>query len=90
MIQILPKTEMGKNPEIGLTQMNKNGNLQDRIRVQVGQVHIVKIKETAEEGRNEKSKVADKKRNIDDGLMSVLCWNSNPMANPPKTEFFWR
>jgi hypothetical protein len=38
MIQILPEAEMGENPEIGLTQMNKNGNLQDRIRVQVGQV----------------------------------------------------
>ena len=88
MIQILLEAEMGKNPEIGLTQMNKNGNLQDKIRVQVGQVQIVKIKETAEEGRNEKSKAADKKRNIDDGLMSVLCRNSNPATNPPRTEFF--
>jgi hypothetical protein len=90
MIQILPEAEMGKNPEIGLAQMNKNGNLQDRIRVQVGQVQIVEIKETAEEGRNRKSKATDKKRNIDDGLMSVLRWNSNPAANPPRTEFFWR
>jgi hypothetical protein len=81
---------MGKNPKIGLTQMNKNGNLQDRIRVQVGQVQIVKNKETAEEGRNGESKAADKKRNIDDRLMSVLCRNSNPTANPPRTEFFWR
>jgi hypothetical protein len=90
MIQILPKAEMGKNPEIGLTQMNKNGNLQDRIRVQVGQVQIVKIKKTTEEGRNGKNKAANKKRNIDDGLMSVLCQNSNPAANPPGIEFFWR
>jgi hypothetical protein len=81
---------MGKNPEIGLTQMNKNGNLQDRIRVQVGQVQIVQIKETAEEGRNGKSKTVDKKRNIDSGLMSVLFRNSNSAANPPRTEFFWR
>jgi hypothetical protein len=90
MIQILPKAEMGKNPEIGLTQMNKNGSLQDRIRVQVGQVQIVKIKETVEEGRNGKSKAADKKRKIDDRLMSVLCRNSNSATNPPRTEFFWR
>jgi hypothetical protein len=81
---------MGKNPEIGLTQMNKNGNLQDRIRVQVGQVQIVKIKETAEEGRDGKSETANKKGNIDDGLMSVLHRNSNSAANPPRTEFFWR
>jgi hypothetical protein len=90
MIQILPKAEMGKNPEIGLTQMNKNGNLQDRIRVQVGQVQIVKVKETAEERRNGKSETTDKKGNIDDELMSVFRRNSNSAANPPRTEFFWR
>jgi hypothetical protein len=64
--------------------------LQDRIRVQVGQVQIVKIKETAEEGRNRKSETTDKKGNIDNGLMSVLRRNSNSAANPPRTEFFWR
>jgi hypothetical protein len=76
---------MGKNPEVGLTQMIKNGNLQDRIGIQVGQVQIVKIKETAEEGRNGNSETTDKKGNINDGLMSVLCWNSNSAANPPRT-----
>jgi hypothetical protein len=70
--------------------MNKNENLQDIIRVQVGQVQIVKIKETREEGRDWKSEAAGKKRNIDEGLMSVLRRNSNPAANPPRTEFFWR
>ena len=78
MIQVLPKTEMGENPEIGLTQMDKDGNLQDRIRVQVGQVQIVEIKEAIEERRYGKSKTVDKKRNIDDRLMGVLCQNSDP------------
>jgi hypothetical protein len=36
MIQVLPETEMGENPKIGLTQMYKTGNLQDGIRVQMG------------------------------------------------------
>jgi hypothetical protein len=63
--------------------MYKDGNLQDRIRVQVGQVQIVEIKEVAEEGRNGKSKAVDKKRNIDDGLMGVLRRNSDLAANPP-------
>jgi hypothetical protein len=58
--------------------MNKNGNFQDRIRVQVGQVQIIEIKEAVEEGRNRESKTADKKRNIDDRLMGVLCQNSDP------------
>jgi hypothetical protein len=90
MIQILPKAEMGKNPEIGLTQMNKNGNLQHRVRVQVGQVQIVKVKETAEETRNGKSENTDKKGNIDDELMSVFYRNSNSTANPQRKKFFWR
>ena len=90
MIQILPEVEMGENPEIGLTQMYKYRNLQDRIRVQVGQVQIIEIKEAMEEGRNGKSKAADKKRNIDDRLMGVLRRNSDPTANPPRAEFFWR
>jgi hypothetical protein len=70
--------------------MNTNRNLQDRIRVQVGQVQIVEIKEAAEEGRNGKSKATDKKRNINVGLMGVLRRNSDAAANPPRAEFFWR
>jgi hypothetical protein len=79
---------MGESTKIGLTQMYKDGNLQDRIRVQVGQVQIVKIKEAAEEGRNRKSKAADKKRNIDDGLMGVLYRNSDPATNLRRAELF--
>jgi hypothetical protein len=90
MIQILPEVEMGENPEIGLTQMYKYRNLQDRIRVQVGQVQIVEIKEVVEEGRNGKSKATDKKRNINDGFMGVLHQNSDPAANPPRSELFWK
>jgi hypothetical protein len=77
MIQILPKAKMGENPKVGLTQMHKDGNLQDRIRVQMGQIQIIEIKEAMEEGRNGKSKAANK-RNIDDGLVGVLCRNSDP------------
>jgi hypothetical protein len=54
----------------------------------MGQVQIVKIKETAEEGRNGKSKVVDEKRNINDGLVGIFCRNSDPTANPPRTELF--
>jgi hypothetical protein len=90
MIQTFLEAKMGENPKISLTQMNKNGNLQDRIRIQVGHVQIVEIKEATEEGRNRKSKAADKKRNIDDGFMGVLHRNSDPTANPPREEFFWR
>jgi hypothetical protein len=90
MIQILPKAKMGENPEVGLTQMHKDGNLQDRIRVQMGQIQIIEIKEAAEEGRNGKSTATDKKRNVDDGLVGVLCRNSDPTANLPRAELFWK
>jgi hypothetical protein len=67
--------------------MNENGDLQDRIGVQMGQVKMVEIKEAAEKGRNGKAKAAEKERGIDNGLMGILCRNSKPMANPPRTEF---
>jgi hypothetical protein len=67
--------------------MNKNGDLQDRIGIQMGQVKMVEIKEAAEKGRNGKTKAAEKERSINNGLMGILSWDSNPMANPPRTEF---
>ena len=67
--------------------MNENGDLQDRIGVQMGQVKMIEIKEAAEKGRNGKAKAAEKERSINHGLMGILSWDSNPMANPPRTEF---
>jgi hypothetical protein len=66
--------------------MNENRSLQNGIRIQVGQIQAIKIKETAEKGGNRKSKTAEKKRNINNGFVGVLCWNSDPVANPPRTE----
>jgi hypothetical protein len=63
--------------------MNVNGNLQNGIGIQMGQVKAIEIKETAEKGRNRKSETAEKKRNINHGFMGILCWNSDPEANPP-------
>jgi hypothetical protein len=51
---------------------------------------MVEIKETAEERRNRKSKVADEKRNINNGLVGVLRRDSDPTADPPRTKFFRR
>jgi hypothetical protein len=70
--------------------MNKDGDLHNGIRVQMGQIQVVEIKETAEKGGNRKSKTAEKKRNIYNRLVGVLYWNSNPMENPPRTELLRR
>jgi hypothetical protein len=86
VIQILPQTEVRKNSKVGLAQMNKNRNLQIRVGIQVSQIQIVKVKETAKEERNGKSKAADK----NNGLVSILCRDSNPTTNPPRAKILWR
>ena len=66
--------------------MNENGDLQDRIGIQMGQVEMVEIKEAAEKGTNGESETAEKKRNVNHGFMGILCRDSDPMTNPPRTE----
>jgi hypothetical protein len=66
--------------------MNENGNLQDRIGIQMGQVKMVEIKEAAEKGRNGKIEAAEKERSVNHGLMGILCRDSDPIGNPPRTE----
>jgi hypothetical protein len=51
---------------------------------------MVEIKETTEERRNRKSKAANEKRNINNGLVGVLRRDSDPTADPPRTKFFRR
>jgi hypothetical protein len=70
--------------------MNVNGNLQNGIGIQMGQIKAIEIKETAEKGRNRKSETAEKKRNINHRFVGILCWNSDPVANPPRTELLRR
>jgi hypothetical protein len=52
----------------------------------MGQVKTIEIKEVAEKGRNGKTKTAEKKRNVNYGFMGILCRDSDPMTNPPRTE----
>jgi hypothetical protein len=56
----------------------------------VSQIQIVKVKETAKEGRNRKSKAADKKRDVSNGLVSILCRDSNPTTNSPRAKLLRR
>jgi hypothetical protein len=81
---------VGKNSEVGLAHVNKDRDLQNGIGIQMSEVQIVKVKEAAEEGRNRKSKATDKKWNINNRLVGILYWDSNPTANPPRTKLFRR
>ena len=56
----------------------------------MGQVNMIEIKEAAEKGRDGKAEAAKKKRGVNNRLMGILCRNSKPMANPPRTEFLRR
>ena len=67
--------------------MDENGDLQNGIRVQMGQVNVVEIKEAAEKGRDGKAEAAEKKRSVNYRLVGILCRDSSPVANPPRTEF---
>jgi hypothetical protein len=70
--------------------VNEDGDLQNRVRVQVGQVNVVEIKETTEKGRDGKAKATEKKRSVNYRLVGIFCRDSSPVANPPGTEFPWR
>jgi hypothetical protein len=66
--------------------MDENGNLQDRIGIQMSQVKMVEIKEAAKKGRNGKTEATEKERSVSHGLMGILSRDSDRMANPPRTE----
>jgi hypothetical protein len=90
MIQILPQTEVRKNSNVGFAQMNKDRNLQNRVWIQVSQIQIVKVKETAKEGKNGKSKATNKKRDVNNGLVGILRRDSNPTTKPPRAKLLRR
>jgi hypothetical protein len=90
MIQVLSQTEVRENSKVGFAQVNKDRNLQNRVGIQVSQIQMVKVKETAKEGRNGKSKAANKKRDVNNELMGILYRDSNPTTNPPRAKLLRR
>jgi hypothetical protein len=52
----------------------------------MGQFKMIEIKEAAEKGRNGKTETVEKKRNVNYGLIGILCRDSDPMTNPPRTQ----
>jgi hypothetical protein len=63
--------------------------LHNRVGIQMSQIHTVEIKETMKERRNRKSKAADEKRNVNNGLMGILNQDSNPTTDPPRSKLLW-
>jgi hypothetical protein len=53
-------------------------------------IQSIKIEEAAEKGRSWQGQSSDEKRHEDDNFVGVLCWNSNPAPDSPRTWFLWR
>jgi hypothetical protein len=62
-----------QNTKESFAQVNKHGNLQNGIGIQVGQIQVIEVKETAEERGN-----GDEERNVNDRFVGVFCRNSDP------------
>jgi hypothetical protein len=67
--------------------VDEDGNLENGIRVQMGQVDMIKVKKATEKRRDWKAEAAEKKGSINHWLVGIFSWDSSPMANPPRTEF---
>jgi hypothetical protein len=78
---------MRQHNKEGFAQVNKDGDLQNRVGVQMGQVNVVEIKKASKKGRDGKAKATEKKRGVNYRFMGILCRNSGPVANPAGTEF---
>jgi hypothetical protein len=53
-------------------------------------IQIVEIKEAAEKWRNRQGKPSEEERHKNDGFMGVLCRNSHPTPDSPRTQLFQR
>ena len=53
----------------------------------MGQVYVVEIKKASEKRRDRKAKAAEKKRSVNYRFVGILCRDSSPVANLPRTEF---
>jgi hypothetical protein len=80
---------MGENSKKSLIEMYENGNLQNRVMVQVCQKLIRKSQGGRGKRRDGKSKSTDKKQDVNNRFMVVLYRNSDPAVDPPRTEFLW-
>ena len=78
---------MRQHAKKSFAKVNENRDLENGIRVQMSQVDVIKIKEATEKRRDGKAEAAEKKRSVNYRLVGILCWDSSPVANPPRTEF---
>jgi len=67
---------MGVNSKERLAKVHKDGELQDRIGIQMSEVNQIEIKETSEERTDRKPKTADKERGENYRFMCIFGWGT--------------
>ena len=83
MKEILKQIEVRLNPQEGLTQVDKDRDVQDGIRGQVMHLNPPVVKEATEEIRNGKTKAPKNMRKKNDRLVSPLMRKKLSIRTPP-------
>jgi hypothetical protein len=90
VVEILPKPEMRKNSKESFAEVNKDGNLKNKIGVQVGKIQRINIEKAAEERRSWQGQSLDEKWHEDNSFVGVPYRNGNPAPDSARTQLFWR
>jgi hypothetical protein len=90
MVEILPQSNVWANPKIGFTKMHEDGNLKNRIGVQVSQIEGIEVKEAMEKGRNGQTQTPNQERDENHRFMGILRGHDNPLPNPSGTHLLRR
>jgi hypothetical protein len=88
MVKISPEPKVRKNPKKCLAKVHENGNLKNRVGIQMCKIQIIEIKEAAEKWRNGQGKPSDEERHKDNGFMGVLYRKGHPTPDLPRTQLF--
>jgi len=83
MKEILKQIEVGLDPQEGLTQVDKDRDVEDGIRGQVMHLNPPVVKESTEEIRNGKTKAPKNMRKKNDRLVSPVMWKKLSIRTPP-------
>ena len=83
MEEVLEKIKVGLNPQESITQMNKDRDVNNRIRGQVMHLNPPMVKKASEEIRNGKIEAPKNMRKKNDRLVSPLMRKRLPIGTPP-------
>jgi Fe2+ or Zn2+ uptake regulation protein len=72
-----------RNPKISLTEMDKNDDLKNRVRVQMDQLNLIVVKKSSKEITSRESKPALEERRKHHNFVCIGCGNVFSSSVPP-------